>query len=75
MIRKMATAAAALALVATPVVAQAADPVFDRATAPVGESSELMGAGGGVLAVLAVALIAAGIYIAVDEDDDEPLSA
>lgn len=69
-IRNIAAAAAALTLVAAPVVAQAA-PV--RAAASTEDSSEI-GGSSWLLAVLAIAAIAVGIYIAVDGGSDDPVS-
>ncbi len=71
-LRKMATAATALALVSAPVAATAAQ-ADQRAAAPAEETSE-MGGGSPILAVLAAVLIGVGIYIAVDGDDDDPIS-
>ena len=71
-LRKMATAATALALVSAPVAAIAAEG-DQRAAAPATETSE-MGGGSPILAVLAAVLIGVGIYIAVDGDDDDPIS-
>ncbi|WP_340587128.1 hypothetical protein [Erythrobacter alti] len=67
------TATAALALSATPVLAQEAS--IDRAPAPVEmQSEQLEGQSGGLLlALLAAAVIIAGIIIAAGGDDDEPL--
>lgn len=70
-LRKMATAATALALISAPVAATAAEGE-QRAAAPATESSEM--GGSPILAVLAAVLIGVGIYIAVDGDDDEPIS-
>lgn len=65
-IRNLAAAAAALSLVAAPVVAQSAS---ERSSAPAEEGSE-MGGTSWILAILAFAAIIAGIIIAVDGDDD-----
>jgi len=66
------TAAAAIALTATPVLAQEAS--IDRMPAPVDAQGEQLGdedrGPGLLLAILAVAAIAAGIYIALDDDED-----
>ncbi|WP_230292900.1 hypothetical protein [Croceicoccus sp. Ery5] len=70
-LRKMATAATALALVSAPIAATAAEGE-QRAAAPAGETSEM--GGSPILAVLAAVLIGVGIYIAVDGDDDDPIS-
>ena len=71
-LRKMATAATALALVSAPVAATAAQ-ADQRAAAPAEETSK-MGGGSPILAVLAAVLVGVGIYIAVDGDDDDPIS-
>ena len=68
----LATTAASLALVATPVVAQAT--TADRASAPAGATSE-MGGSNMLIAILAAAAIIAGIIIAADNEDDTPASA
>ncbi len=66
--RTFAAAAAATSMVAAaPVIAA------DRTVAPVSDESEM--GGSIVLAILAVAAIVAGIVIAVDSGDDEPVSA
>lgn len=70
-LRKMATAATALALVSAPVAATAAEG-GQRAAAPASEASEM--GGSPILAVLAAVLIGVGIYVAVDGDDDDPIS-
>lgn len=70
-LRKMATAATALALVSAPVAATAAEG-SQRAAAPASEASEM--GGSPILAVLAAVLIGVGIYVAVDGDDDDPIS-
>ncbi len=70
-LRNIALGAAALSLIAGPVVAQAS---LDRSSAPAqGESLE--GENGILIAILAAAAIIAGIIIiADDDDDDEPTS-
>ncbi|WP_230278919.1 hypothetical protein [Croceicoccus sp. Ery15] len=70
-LRKMATAATALALVSAPIAASAAQGE-QRAAAPAEEASEM--GGSPILAVLAAVLVGVGIYIAVDGDDDDPIS-
>lgn len=72
-------AVAASALVATPVFAQAAQPVAKvsqpvRADAPAGEESKLEGGSGIIIAVLAAAAVIGGIIIAADGSDDDPTS-
>ena len=71
-IRKIALAAGALALAASPAIAQAN---FDRAIAPVEGESELEGGSGILIAVLGAAAIVAGIIVIADDDDDDPVSA
>ena len=67
--RNLAAAAAAVSLTVAPVVAQAAP---QRAAASTEEASELRG-GSWVLAIIAFALIIAGIIIAV-KDKNDPVS-
>lgn len=69
--RNVVAATAALSLAATPAIAEAA---FDRAAAPVEGESELEGGSGIILAILAAAAVIAGIIIAADDGNDEPLS-
>lgn len=71
MIAKIATtAAAALALSATPVLAQEAS--IDRLPAPVdAQGEQLEGESGILIALLAAAAIIAGIIIAADGGTDE----
>ena len=65
--------AAAAALTATPVMAQSID--AERAAAPVQESEQFGddNNGGFIMALLALAVIIAGIVIALDGEDDETL--
>lgn len=65
--RDLAAAAAALAVSATPAMAQA----VDRAAASIGDASQ-MGGSSTLLLVLAVVLMGAGIYFLVDNEDDTP---
>ncbi|MBX9898868.1 MAG: hypothetical protein K2Y17_13450 [Qipengyuania sp.] len=65
--RTLAATAAAISMVAVPVVAA------DRAAAPVSNESEM--GGSWLLAILAAAAIIAGIVIAVDSGKDRPVSA
>lgn len=68
-LRNAAAAAAALTLVASPVVAQT-----ERATAPVSDESEMGRGSSMILAILAIAAVIAGIIILVDDSDDEAVS-
>tara|TARA_B100000953_G_scaffold91690_1_gene74742 strand:+ start:1245 stop:1472 length:228 start_codon:yes stop_codon:yes gene_type:complete len=70
---KVLTAAAAVSLVATPALAQAA-PSVERIGASQSEDSELAGGSGIIIAVLAAAAVIAAIVVAVDGGDDEPVS-
>ncbi|WP_267396959.1 MULTISPECIES: hypothetical protein [unclassified Sphingomonas] len=77
MIRKYLAAVAATALVATPVVAAPAKPAANlsvsksvRASAPSAQKSKI-GGGSALIAVLAAAAVGAGIYVAVDKNDDD----
>ena len=65
-------AIAATSLIATPVLAQAAQP--ERAGAATADESELAGGSGIIIAVLAAAAIIGGIVIAADGSDDTPTS-
>ena len=64
--------AASVALAATPVVAQAQS--ADRAAAPVSSEQELGGGSDGLIAAIAIAVLAAFIYFTVDDDDLDPVS-
>ena len=68
-IRNVALATAALALAASPAIAEAA---FERSVAPVQGESELEGGSTVLIAVLAAAAVVAGIDVIAD--DDEPTS-
>lgn len=71
-ISKLTTALGALALIATPIVAQAAEaPV--RASADVTDAENMAGGGGIIVALLALAAVIGGVVIAL-EDDEEPTS-
>ncbi len=70
-------AVAASALVATPVFAQAAQPVSKvsqpvRADAASDKAENLEGGSGIIIAVLAAAAVIGGIIIAADGSDDDP---
>lgn len=66
------TAAAAIALSATPVFAQEAS--VDRLPAAVdAQGEQLEGRSGIILALLAAAVIIAGIIVAAGDDDDDSL--
>lgn len=70
--RTTTLAVAALALAASPTLAQAA---FERANAPVEDESELAG-GVGLLGALAVTALVAGIVaVASESDNDLPVSS
>lgn len=69
MVRKLITSATAAALLAAPIAAQAA-PV--RASTPVAADEEL--AGGFLLPALIALAVAVGIFLIVDDGDDEPVS-
>ncbi len=77
MVSKFLTAIAASALVATPVAANAAQNASAlsvaksvRASAPSKGGQKLAG-GGIVFALLAAAIVAGGVYIAVDDNDSD----
>ena len=65
-IRTMALASAALALAATPAIAEVA---FERSVAPIEEANELTGTEI-LIGVLVVGAVVGGIIIATDNDDD-----
>jgi len=69
-------AAAAIALVGSPVLAQATQSTSDaaRVSASAADRSDLEGASGIIIAILAAGAIIAGIIIAADNDEDEPTS-
>jgi len=72
-LRNLATAIGALGLVATPIVAQAANAPA-RDASPVSDAEEMAGGGAGIIiGLLALAAVVGGIVIAV-EDEDEPTS-
>ena len=70
MIRKLITSATAAALLAAPIAAQAAPA---RVAAPVAAEEEGL-AGGFLLPALIALAVAVGIYLSVDDGDDEPVS-
>lgn len=70
-IRNFALATAAVALAATPAIAEAA---FDRSSAPVEGESEVGGGSGLIIAVLAAAAVIGGIIIIADDGDDDAVS-
>ncbi len=70
--RTLAAATAMVSLAATPAIAEAN---LDRNIAPIDGESELEGGSGIIIAILAAAAIIAGIIIAADNGDDEPISA
>lgn len=76
---KIGAAIAATSLVASPVLAQAAQPVSSvsqaaRADASATSESDLEGGSGILIAILAAAAVIAGIIIAADGSEDEPTS-
>lgn len=75
--RNILAATAALSMIATPVLANAA-PAIERAAAPLVAENEFGGEQGGgsiILAIAAVAAVIAAIVIAADSGDDDPISA
>jgi hypothetical protein len=73
--RTLLAATAALSLAASPALAQSSAGV-ERVSAPVSQDESEMGGGSGIiLAILAAAAVIAGIIIATDNGDDEPISA
>lgn len=67
-IRNFALATAALALAASPAIAEAA---FERTVAPVEGESEIGGGGSTLLlALLGAAAVIGGIIVVADDDDD-----
>ncbi len=80
MLKKIATACAATALVATPVMAQAANGAetasATRTSTALEQSEEFGGGGSGlIIGLLALAAVVAALVIAFDDGDDpEPAS-
>ncbi len=70
-LKTLAAAIGALGLVATPLIAQAANAPA-RAGSPVGEAEELSGSGV-IIGLLALAAVVGAVIIAI-EDEDEPSS-
>lgn len=70
-IRNFALATAALALAASPAIAEAA---FERAVAPTESESKVTGGSSILLAIAAAAAVIGGIIIIAD-DEEEPVSA
>lgn len=70
-IRTLAAAAAVLSLATAPAIAEVS---LARTSAPVEGESELAGGSSLLIAILAAAAVIAGIVIAVDGGDDEPVS-
>ena len=70
-IRTLALATAALSLVATPAIAEAA---FDRSIAPIEGENELEGGSTLLFALLGAAAVVGGIIVASSNDDDTPTS-
>ncbi|MEM8919075.1 MAG: hypothetical protein AAGE37_09475 [Pseudomonadota bacterium] len=71
-VTKLATAAAAVSLIAAPVAAQAVEsigPVAERTAAVQENAEQLEGSTGIIIGVLAAAAVIAGIIIIADDDD------
>ena len=68
-VRNLVAAVATLTLTSVPAMAQA----VERAAAPVADASEL-GGSSTLLLILAIALIGAGIYFLVDNNNNNPRS-
>ena len=71
-LKNIATTIGAMALVATPLVAQANAPVI-RDAASVQDAEDIAGGSGLIIGLLALAAVVGGIILAV-EDDNEPAS-
>jgi hypothetical protein len=74
---KLLTAVVASSMIAAPAMANGAASLSTANTAKASTSAKKSNelAGGGILiGILAFAAVAAGIYVAVDEDDDAPNS-
>ena len=71
-LRNLAIATGALGLIATPIVAQAANAPVARDAAPVDEA-EALGGSGVIVGLLALAAVVGAVVIAV-EDDETPTS-
>ncbi|MDZ7588778.1 MAG: hypothetical protein U5J78_06465 [Parasphingorhabdus sp.] len=79
LIKNGLAAIAATALISSPVLAQAAQPVAKvsnavRAKAATEKENELAGGSGIIVAVLAAAAIIGGIVVAADSQSNEPTS-
>ncbi|MDG5747281.1 hypothetical protein P8Q88_03730 [Qipengyuania sp. XHP0207] len=72
LLKNVLMSAAAASLAVAPAAVSAA-PAVDRISQPSAETSEL-GGPGLIIAIIAGVAIIAGIIIAADDDDDEPLS-
>ena len=72
--KKAAISLAATSMIVTPVVASAAPAIDARAVSATDDASQLEGANW-IAIVLALAIVAGGIWLVVDDnDDDEPVS-
>ena len=73
LLKKTAISLAATSMLLSPVVASAAPALDARAVSSADGASELEGANW-VAIVLALAIVAGGIWLVVDDNDDEPVS-
>lgn len=73
LLKKTAISLAATSMLLSPVVASAAPALDARAVSSTDSASELEGANW-VAIVLALAIVAGGIWLVVDDNDDEPVS-
>jgi hypothetical protein len=70
--KKAAISIAAASMVVSPVVASAAPAA--RASTIVNGQNDLDGGASWIAIVLGLAIIAGGVWLVVDDDDDEPVS-
>lgn len=74
LLKKAAVSLAATSLVLAPVAASAQTTVNADAFSAIDGQSEIEGASGWVIGLIAVVVIVGGILIASDNDDDSPTS-
>ncbi|MBB6426755.1 hypothetical protein [Sphingopyxis sp. JAI128] len=73
LLKKAAISFAATSMIVTPVVASAAPAINASAVSATEDASELEGASW-IAIVLGLAIIAGGIWLVIDDNDDEPVS-
>ncbi|KTE00638.1 hypothetical protein [Sphingopyxis sp. H115] len=73
LLKKAAISLAATSMILTPLVASAAPVIDASAVSATDRASELEGASW-IAIVLGLAIVAGGIWLVVDDNDDEPVS-